>query len=80
MTPHRSRHRAPARLFGWTKGQALDLVVRNNTRTCLFVIFLAFPAMAFGTWRYQTVLKPVKQEWEKKRAEELLSEGRPNTQ
>lgn len=47
-------------------------------RICLFVCFLVFPAVGLWSNRYLTVLKPAKEEHEKKVAEDLLSEGRAN--
>ncbi len=50
--------------------------MRSNARICATVTFSALPLIALWTYRYQTVLKPAKIEYQKKKAEELLAEGK----
>ncbi len=50
--------------------------MRTNAGICAFVSFSILPVILFWLYRYQTVLKPQKVAYEKKRMEELLSEGK----
>ncbi len=51
--------------------------MRTNAGICAAVTFSVFPVVLLWTYRYQTVLKPRKEEAERKHMEELLSEGKP---
>ena len=67
--------RGPRRLLGWTRSQMLDFLMRSNARICATFSLGFFPLVGFWIYRYQTVLKPNKREYERKKQEELLAEG-----
>jgi len=68
--------RGPPRLFGKTKSQLLDTLMRSNANICALVSFSAFPIVAYYTYRYYTILKPARDAIAAKEQEELLAEGK----
>ena len=84
LRPHQStpnltlvawKKRGPPRIFGWTKTQVLDAMMRTNVRVCATFSLGIVPFVAIWMYRYQTILKPNKLEYERKKQEELLAEG-----
>ena len=68
--------RGPHRYLGWTRTQVLDSLMRSNARICATICMCFFPVVGAWVYRYHTVLKPAKLEFEQKRQEELLAEGK----
>lgn len=69
------KSRGPLRVFGFTKSQILDTMMRSNATICVTISLTSIPLAAIMIYRYQTILKPRKLEYEKKKQEELLAEG-----
>lgn len=72
----RGARRAPPRIFGKTKTQLLDTVMRSNATICAAVCASAIPMMLYWSHRYVTVLKPEKEEREARERADLLAEGK----
>ena len=75
LTQAAFKTRGPPRLFGYTKSQVLDTLMRSNATICATIAVTSVPLACFMIYRYQYVLKPRKIEYEKMKQEELLSEG-----
>ena len=59
--------RGPHRYLGWTRTQVLDSLMRSNARICATICLCFFPVVGAWIYRYHTVLKPAKLEFERKR-------------
>ena len=69
------KRRSPPRVFGFTKAQVLDTLMRSNARICASFAALSIPTFGYMMYRYHYVLKPRKLEFDKQKEEELLAEG-----
>jgi len=68
--------RGPTRYFGKTKAQLLDGLMRSNANICFALTLSFFPICAYYTYRYFNVIRPARQELDRKAAEDLLAEGK----
>jgi len=72
----RFARRGPPRLFGKTKSQYLDTLMRSNANICAAISFSFFPIVIYYIYRYNFVLKPAREEIARKEKEALLAEGK----
>jgi len=68
--------RGPKRFLGKTKAQFLDAFMRSNANLCFVITLSFFPICGYYTVRYFNVIKPAREELDKKAAEDLLAEGK----